>query len=112
GTCSTQLLPYQRIEIIGTTGRLAIEIPFNAPRDRPCRITLDTIGDLAGRGVEQIDFDACDQYTIQAEEFSRALVEHRPQVVPLEDAVANMECIDAIFRSSKSGRWERPSVRG
>ncbi|HXG55936.1 MAG TPA: Gfo/Idh/MocA family oxidoreductase, partial [Vicinamibacterales bacterium] len=46
GTCSTQLLPYQRIEIIGTTGRLAIEIPFNAPRDRPCRITLDTIGDL------------------------------------------------------------------
>lgn len=108
GTCSTQLLPYQHIEIIGTTGRLAIQIPFNVPGDRPSRITLDKTGDPAGGGVEEIEFDACDQYTIQAEQFSVAILEHQPQAVPLEDAVANMECIDAIFRSSESGRWETP----
>jgi predicted dehydrogenase len=26
--------------------------------------------------------------------------------VPLEDAVANMRCIDAVFKSAESGRWE------
>ena len=31
----TQLAPYQRVHIFGTTGRVEIEIPFNAPPDRP-----------------------------------------------------------------------------
>lgn len=110
GTCSTQVLPYQRIQIVGTQGRLEIEIPFNTPPDRPCRLWFDTNGDVTGSGVEQIELDVCDQYTIQAEEFSRALLQNRPQAWPLEDAVANMDCIDAIFRSSASGRWERPTA--
>ena len=108
GTCSTQLLYYQRIQVIGTAGRIEIEIPFNAPRDRECRIFLDTTGDLSGRGVETITFDVCDQFEIQAEAFARAILENQPQPVPLEDAIANMACIDAIFRSSESGQWERP----
>ena len=108
GTCSTQLLYYQRIQIIGTTGRIDIEIPFNAPRDRPCRLFLDRTGDLAGSGIEEIPFEVCDQFSIQAEEFARAIIENRPQPVPLEDAVGNMACLDAIFRSSESGQWEHP----
>ena len=106
GTCSTQLLYYQRIEVIGTAARLALEIPFNAPRDRGCRLMLDTTGELDGSGIEQIETSACDQYSIQAEEFSRAILENKPQPVPLEDAVANMACLDAIFRSAETGRWE------
>ena len=106
GTCSTQLQAFQRIEIIGTAGRLTIEIPFNAPRDRPCRVLLDRSGDLTGSGVEVIAVDVCDQFTIQAEAFARGVLEGRPQETPLEDAVANMECLDAIARSSASGRWE------
>ena len=106
GTCSTQLLPYQRIQIVGTRKRLEIEIPFNAPPDTPCRIFLDGAGDLSSAGIEEISFDVCNQYTIQAEEFSQAIVENRPQPAPLEDAVANMACIDAVFRSAESGRWE------
>ena len=105
GTCSTQLQYYQRVQIVGTTGRLDIEIPFNAPPDRGCRIFLETGGDLSGSGIEAIGLDACDQFTIQAEEFSRALLDERPQPVPLEDAIANMSCIDAIFRSAQTGRW-------
>lgn len=33
-TCSTQLMPYQRVNILGTEGRIEIEIPFNAPPDK------------------------------------------------------------------------------
>ena len=106
GICSTQLQAYQRLQVVGTQARLEIEIPFNAPPDRPCRLALDRTGDLHGSGIEYLELTVCNQYTIQAEEFSRDILENRPQAAPLEDAVANMACIDAVFRSSKSGCWE------
>jgi predicted dehydrogenase len=108
GICSTQLQYYQRIQIVGSRGRLEIEIPFNAPPDRPCRIALDRTGEIHGSWVESIELDVCNQFTIQAAEFSSAILENRPQTAPLEDAVANMTCIDAIARSSQTGRWETP----
>jgi predicted dehydrogenase len=108
GTCSTQVLYYQRIQIVGTKGRLDIEIPFNAPSDGITRIFLDTTGDLSGNGIETITLPPCDQFALEFEEFSTAILDNRPQRVPLEDAVANMACIDAVFRSAESGRWEAP----
>jgi predicted dehydrogenase len=108
GTCGTQLQAYQRVQVVGTRGRLELEIPFNAPKDRPCRLMFDRTGEIHGSGIELIEVDVCDQFTIQAEEFSRAILENRPQPAPLEDAVANMACLDAVFRSSQSGRWEKP----
>lgn len=36
-TCSTQSAPYQRVNIVGTSARIEIEIPFNAPTDKPTR---------------------------------------------------------------------------
>ena len=50
-TCSTQLVPYQRMHIFGTTGRVEIEIPFNAPPDRPCRILIDDGASLWGETI-------------------------------------------------------------
>lgn len=108
GVCSTQLAPYQRMQILGTRGRIEIEIPFNAPSDRPCTIFLDRAGDPMGAGVERIELDTCDQYTIQGDLFSRAILDDSATPSPLEDAVENMACIEAIFRSAESGRWEEP----
>jgi len=107
--CSTQLVPYQRTQIFGTRGRIEIEIPYNAPSDRPCRIFVDDGRDYLGSGVEIATFPAVDQYTLEVEAFSRAILEGTPAPVPLEDAVRNMAVIDALFRSAKSGRWEVPS---
>jgi predicted dehydrogenase len=105
-TCSTQLAPYQRMQFFGTRGRVEVEIPFNAPNDRPTRIL---IADSDGR-IEAREFPACDQYAVQGDLFSRALRENAEQPVPLEDALANMAVIDAVFRSAESGRWEVPVV--
>ncbi|HEY9283280.1 MAG TPA: Gfo/Idh/MocA family oxidoreductase [Pyrinomonadaceae bacterium] len=105
-TCSTQLAPYQRVQFFGTRGRVEVEVPFNAPNDRPTRILI--AGD-DGR-VEAREFPACDQYTIQGDLFSRAVREGAEQPVPLEDALANMAVIDAVFRSAESGRWEAPAA--
>jgi predicted dehydrogenase len=107
-TCGTQIVPYQRMQFFGTRGRVEIEVPFNAPRDRPCRVFIDDGSDLHGKSVETLEISTCDQYRIQGDLFSRAILEGKGAPVPLEDAVANLRTIDAVFRSAKSGRWEKP----
>jgi predicted dehydrogenase len=107
-TCSTQLVSYQRMQIFGTRGRIELEIPFNAPPNRPVRILIDDGSDLFGAGIEVQEFPICNQYTIQGDLFSRAIREDAQQAIPLEDAVRNMAVIDAVFRSAESGGWEVP----
>ncbi|HEU0091000.1 MAG TPA: Gfo/Idh/MocA family oxidoreductase [Vicinamibacteria bacterium] len=107
-TCSTQLVPYQRTQVLGTRGRIEVEIPVNAPPDRPCRIFFDDGRDAFGTGVETRSFAICDQYALQADEMSRAIREGGAPSIPLEDSVANMRVIDALVRSARSGAWERP----
>ena len=107
-TCSTQLVPYQRMHFMGTSGRIEIEVPFNAPNDRPCRIFIDDGRDLFGGGLATESFPVCDQYTIQGDVFSRAVREGTEVPVSIEDAIKNMAVIEAIFRSAESGRWETP----
>jgi predicted dehydrogenase len=103
GTCSTQMTPYQRVNILGTRGRIEIEIPFNAPNDRPCRLTIND---------QTVETSTCDQYTIQADLFSRAIREGNPAPYPLEDSVRNMAVIEAVFRSAESGCWYDMEAKG
>ena len=105
GTCSTQAVAYQRVHVVGTTGRIEIEIPFNAPPDRPCRIFVDDGRTLSGEGRETIEMPIVDQYTVQGDLFSAAVLENGPVVYPLEDSVANMRAIEAVFRSEETGQW-------
>ena len=107
-TCSTQLVPYQRLHFLGTLGRIEIEIPFNAPNDRPCRIFIDGRRRYScGKIITEI-IDTCDQYTIQGDAFSRAIRENSDVPVSVSDGVNNMAVIEAIFRSADSGQWEIP----
>ena len=109
-TCSTQLVAYQTMNVFGDRGRLQVEVPFNAPTDRACRVFADSGIDPLGGGVEELTFPACDQYTLQGDLFSAAVRAGGPAPIPLEDAVANMEALDALARSARSGRWEQPGV--
>lgn len=105
-TVGTQLVPFQTMQLFGTRGRIGVELPFNAFPDRPTRLRIDDGSDFAGRSEEHIEFAAVDQYALQGEQFSLAVRGAGPVPVPLEDAIANMEVIDALFRSATSGRWE------
>ena len=108
-TCAAQLVPYQRVQIFGTHGRVEVEIPFNAPPDRRCRIFIDDGRDLLQGGMETIDFPAADQYTLQGEAFARAIRGLGPLPMDLEDSIANMAAIDALFRSTETRSWEQPA---
>ena len=107
-TVGTQMSAHQRVTIVGEAGRIEIMIPFNAPPDRPTEIAIDTGADLFGGGRRVEQFPVCDQYTLQGDAFSRAILNATPLEFPIEDAIANMRVIDALFRSAKSGSWERP----
>lgn len=91
-SCSTQLNPYQRVIVFGTKGRVEIEIPFNALPDRPMRILVEP------GGVEEMP--VCDQYTIQGDLFSKAILEDGPVPVSIEDALGNMLVIEAVFKGN------------
>jgi predicted dehydrogenase len=107
-TCSTQLAPHQRVTVMGTKARVEVMIPFNAPPDAPCRIVIDDGEALDGSGAVAETFAVADQYTLQGDAVSRAILGEAPLEFPLEDAVANMRVIDAVFRSAESGAWETP----
>jgi predicted dehydrogenase len=106
--CSTQTVPYQRVHILGTQGRIEIEIPFNAPPDRACRVFLDDGSDLLGEGTQIHEVDVCDQYTLQGDLFSEAVRNGSAQALSLEDSIINMSVIDALTLSAASGKWEKP----
>ncbi|MDJ0880479.1 MAG: Gfo/Idh/MocA family oxidoreductase [Gammaproteobacteria bacterium] len=95
-TCSTQMTPYQRVNIFGSEGRIELEIPFNAPSDRPCRIWHHR-----GVNIKEIVFDVCDQYTIQGDLFSQAVLNDTEVPTPLVDAVDNMRVMSALIQSAQ-----------
>jgi predicted dehydrogenase len=107
-TCSTQLVPYQKVLFFGTKGRIEMEIPFNAPKDRPTRIFVDETGELFGSGIKVEEFPIADQYTMQGDAFSQAVLEGGEVPVPLEEAIKNMAVIEAVFKSGETGQWEAP----
>jgi predicted dehydrogenase len=104
-TCGTQHAPYQRVNIFGSTGRIEIEIPFNAPVEKPCRMWLQT-ETSNGPNIEEIVLETANQYTLQADAFGSSVLENRPVPTPLMDAVANMRVIERVFASAATSDWK------
>ena len=102
-TCSTQLVPYQRVNVFGTKGRIEIEIPFNAPPDKPCKILFQN-----NEKIEEIEIKICDQYTIQGDLFSLAVLNNEKVPTPIEDAVENMKVLEAVIQSAEKEEWCTP----
>ena len=102
-TCSTQLVPYQRVNVFGTKGRIEIEIPFNAPPDKPCKMLFQN-----NEIIEEIEIEICDQYTIQGDLFSLAVLKNEKVPTPIEDAVENMKVLEAVIQSAEKEEWCTP----
>ena len=102
-TCSTQLVPYQRVNVFGTKGRIEIEIPFNAPPDKPCKMLFQN-----NEIIEEIEIEICDQYTIQGDLFSLSVLKNEKVPTPIEDAVENMKVLEAVIQSAEKEEWCTP----
>jgi predicted dehydrogenase len=108
-TVSTQIAPHQRLQLCGTQGRIELHIPANAPQGGTTRISIDDCTSLEGTGIRTETLPESDQYMLQGEAFSRAVRGEIEFPYGIEDAIANMRVIDALFRSEKTGAWEAVS---
>ena len=95
--------PYQTLlEVIGEDGMLSA---MNA-------LTVDfpvTVEHRHGfEVVERKEVSNADAYTVQVEEFAAAVEGGKEFAVPGEVGLANQQILDAIFRSVKNGKAERP----
>lgn len=105
-TVSTQSCRYQRVQVVGTEGRIEIEVPFNAPQGGAMRIAIDDGGAIDGSGIATETLPAADQYRLQVEAFSRRVRGEDAPGWGVDDALAQMRVIDALWRAERSGRWE------
>ncbi len=105
-TVSTQVAPHQRLQLCGSKGRIELPIPVNAPQGAATRLLIDDCSSLEGTGIVTETIPPSDQYQLQGEAFSRAVRGEAPLDYGVDDAIANMRVIDALFRSERSGRWE------
>jgi predicted dehydrogenase len=103
-----QLAPYQRVVILGSAGRIEILVPFTPQKDHACRLIIDSGTSLDGSSAEFEDLAAVDQYSVQCDLAAAVFRNETAQEFPIEDAIANMRAIDALYRSAASGRWETP----
>ncbi len=101
-TVGTQAHNWQRVSVLGSGGELTVTLPFNAYPDAPMQLSVNT-----GVGSRQVYTAPTDQYAEMFDAFSRAVREGGAAPTPPEDAIANMKVLDALFRSEKSGGWEK-----
>lgn len=103
--CSTQTAGEQSLQVLGSKAKLDIVIPFNAPANERTAITVDTGAPFDGSLARREILPACDQYTEQAEAFALAVLGEQALPWGVEDAIASMKVLDAIFASERSGGW-------
>lgn len=104
--CSTQLVPQQRMQILGTKGRIELDIPFTPLQAETSRVLVNDGSHRGFASSEEFLFKDINQYTLQGDYFACVVRRKAALEFPLEDAVKNMSVIDAIYRSGRSGGWE------
>ncbi|MEQ1768704.1 MAG: Gfo/Idh/MocA family oxidoreductase [Devosia sp.] len=103
--CGTQSAGNQKVEIIGTKGRAEVIVPFNALPDERSAIEIDTGAPFDRSLARREIIRPVDQYTEQAEHFALAVLGEKTLPWGIEDAIAQMKVLDAIFKSEKTGAW-------
>ena len=92
---------HQRVEIIGTSGKISVPLPFNTFVDVGSSIIVTN-----NIGERVVEFPAVDQYGVMFDAFAKAVLNDEEVPVGVDDAVKNQKVVDAVFRSGMSEKWE------
>ncbi len=109
-TVSTQSGPaghgsHQQLSVLGSRGWLALDYPLAHAAATPCHIFVGNEQSIGGIASSTIRFDPVNQYTLQAERFSRRLLGDDVRTWPIEDALSTLTIIDALFKSGHDDEW-------
>lgn len=108
-TCGTQSAAVQRVHILGNKGRIEILMPFNPVPENPAIIRVGGEKQPGFDEAREIRFPICNHYTLQGEAATAIFKGESPVDYPIEDAIANMQVLDALARSARTGSWEMVS---
>jgi predicted dehydrogenase len=109
-TCGMELSSMQRALLLGTKGHLDVPVAWTPAADQPSELTLETSPVLERPQPDRRTFAPVDQYALLVAAFARAVAERGPAPISLEDSVKNVAVLEALIRSTTSGRWETPDV--
>ncbi len=104
--CGTQSAAVQRVHILGTEGRIEIIMPFNPLPENPAVIRVGTQKQPGFDEAREIKFPIGNHYTLQGENATAIFKGESPVDYPIEDGIANMQILDALARSARTGSWE------
>jgi len=90
--------PQQTLEIIGSRGAIRVPVAFVSGED-------DAGFYVVADGKERFEpAEGVNIYTVQADNFARAVFGEAPPPFPPEDAVKNMRVLEAALRSARERR--------
>ncbi|MBS8262069.1 gfo/Idh/MocA family oxidoreductase [Roseibium polysiphoniae] len=104
-TVSTQLVPYQRVNLFGSKARLEIMVPFNALQESETTLRIDDGSGFADVSATMETVPPSDQYAELVDVFGRAIKGEIDLPYGPADAVQNMAILDAMFESEKQDGW-------
>lgn len=99
-TAATKMENDQYVKASGEAGSLLLPIPFSPDSGAETRISIKR-----NQISTEVAIAGCDHYRNMADAFALSVFNQTSVPTPLEDALANMKIIDAIFASVKTGQW-------
>ncbi|MDH5400064.1 MAG: Gfo/Idh/MocA family oxidoreductase [Cyclobacteriaceae bacterium] len=99
-TVGTQTFRAQSMRFFGTEAWMEVDMPFNPPTDRPAKIIIHHEEDPEKK-VEVIECEQVNQFTLQGDAFSRAILDDTEVPTPLEDTLGNTKTLLALFESAE-----------
>lgn len=105
-TVSTAMASAQTLHVVCERGFIDLPKPYVPARSEPSHIHVDISASHDLSDVTTTSFDALDQYESEVANFSKAIRGEKAPFFGVDDAVANMKVMDALFASMKSGQWE------
>jgi predicted dehydrogenase len=96
---------HQQLTVLGTHGWLRLNFPFAQARPIACRIELGDEQSVGAVPSTVHEFPPANQYALQIERFSCRVLGANVPAWPIEDALATLRTIEAVFASARAGAW-------
>jgi predicted dehydrogenase len=96
---------HQHLTVLGACGWLRMNFPFAQARPIACRIEVGDEQSVGAVPTTVHEFAPANQYALQVERFSRRVLGATVPAWPIEDALATLRTIEAVFAAARDGSW-------
>ena len=96
----------QHLTVLLARGWLRFSFPYSQVQPTPCRIEIGESSSVGASLTHSFSFEPANQFALQAERFSRRLLGDPVAPWPIEESLATLRTIEALFASARGGGWQ------